>query len=724
MLYVFDVANGVMLTFDVKLAFQSVTKLKEEIEKQYHIRAVHQVLLMSGGENLEPDAQISSYSTGTDENPVYLFNKLFFDASPVSSASSVATSIHDDTNCDLQNQVYDSSHMPSNYKALVIRTQIAHEFYEVARQQSRVCEHLVQEQHFQQQGWQAVVAHLEDVVCNCSSDAALLKKNFESYIANHQQHQDILNNLDEDKKILQQIPVLPVLRENPEESSTLFLEESTNSLEQSTEEMTLLQWISAERLNQLADHCSRGLKRYDNHAMGSLNQEIDNALGAANEPNLKEIKHVCERLYSLEQFMTQMKNLVRDQAEMVQKFKDDHDRIAQIKDEGNAADMCLSHHDWLVLMLQNHNSLREIWRRSVKAKEKLSSSIQRRLQRIVEVENNIVGVDGKIIMYNDCLIRLCKELEILRQVHHAPEIYASAVIEVVRRKSFSQAFITWSSNLVQEMQYLHNKELDRRQEFLNKFKGHFLNWLFPGFEDIPPSFATDEPPIFDDRLPNLKIDDLQRLQKQLPNLDFSFTLPNLNTTAVTFFTNDMSYMNESEETMNHYQTANDLTLMLDSTKSFLVNRKDSCLDNSSCNLSQIIQGFDESLKIRTRRICEERQGLRAVSEFELLDFEDVLKTREEKIASLQSLILEKEAESEKDHLLLLMKQKLNFEQESLRKLQSIHKQIEAKRKQARIYQDKLLKETKEVKLMESIFKNSLDKYEQKSKELYDEFNFI
>lgn len=53
----------------------SVSELKEAIERRCGVMAAHQVLLMSGGESLEPNARVCSYSAGTDTNPIYLFSK-------------------------------------------------------------------------------------------------------------------------------------------------------------------------------------------------------------------------------------------------------------------------------------------------------------------------------------------------------------------------------------------------------------------------------------------------------------------------------------------------------------------------------------------------------------------------------------------------------------------------------------------------------------------------
>jgi len=56
------------------------------------------------------------------------------------------------------------------------------------------------------------------------------------------------------------------------------------------------------------------------------------------------------------------------------------------------------------------------------------------------VEKRICDVDGKLIIYHENLKRLRKRLEVLKQIHDAPNIYAFLVVEVVRRRKFSSTF--------------------------------------------------------------------------------------------------------------------------------------------------------------------------------------------------------------------------------------------------------------------------------------------
>ena len=53
---------------------------------------------------------------------------------------------------DLKEQVDASLTMPASYNTVVVRSQLAQQFCELARDQTRICERLVHDQHLQQQG--------------------------------------------------------------------------------------------------------------------------------------------------------------------------------------------------------------------------------------------------------------------------------------------------------------------------------------------------------------------------------------------------------------------------------------------------------------------------------------------------------------------------------------------------------------------------------------------
>lgn len=62
----------------------SVLSLQEQIEIAYKIPVDKQVLLASGGECLDSNAKVCTYSAGTDTNPIFLFSKCLGE-SPVQS---------------------------------------------------------------------------------------------------------------------------------------------------------------------------------------------------------------------------------------------------------------------------------------------------------------------------------------------------------------------------------------------------------------------------------------------------------------------------------------------------------------------------------------------------------------------------------------------------------------------------------------------------------------
>lgn len=318
---------------------------------------------------------------------------------------------------------------------------------------------------------------------------------------------------------LSKIPILPALRAQAEGFLSPDEEEaeggggggrgSSEELGECTsdEVLSLLKWISAKdnqsSLEQVAEQCSRGLEQFDERMMEGLKAEVNGAIDAANKPEMKEIKGLGERLFALEQLMAQTKRLVQEQGELAQGFSQNQTRASNLGDPSVLPDLCASHRRQLAVMMENHSQLRDIRRRCTKAKEELSVNIHHRLKWIMYVENKMMEVDGKLVMYHESLKRLRRHLEVIQQIHLAPQMYLSAVAEVVRRRTFSQAFLVWATSLACQLLTVHSEEISRRREFQNKFEGHFLNTLFPGLEDTPPPFATQAPNVFDGGLPKV-----------------------------------------------------------------------------------------------------------------------------------------------------------------------------------------------------------------------------
>ncbi|XP_026825650.1 RB1-inducible coiled-coil protein 1 isoform X3 [Ooceraea biroi] len=549
MLYIFHVDTGTTITFDIKLALQSVSQLMEAIERECGVVAAHQVLLMSGGECLEPNARVCSYSAGTDTNPIYLFSK-----AAIESTLPPTPSIDYGSDVDLQTQIDASLAMPATYQTLCARAHLAQQCCGLAREQTRICERLVHDQHLQQQGWAAVVANLEDITVMFQSRTAQFEQAFVLYLNERQRHMDLLDNFSADLGTLAKIPILPALRAQAEGLLSPDDQPSQSSepaAEGNGEVLSLLRWISAKdnqsSLEQVADQCSRGLEQFDERLMETLKAEVNAAIDNAKKQDMKEIKGLSERLYALEQLMYQARRIVHEQGELTQGFLQNQSRASNLGDASVLPDLCTSHRRQLLVMLQNHNQLRDIRRRCTKAKEELSMNIYHRLKWIMYVENKMVEVGNKLIIYHESLKRLRRHLEVLQQIHLAPQMYISAVIEVVRRRTFSQAFLVWASNLACQLLTVHSEELARRREFQSKFDGHFLNTLFPGLEDTPPPFATQAPSVFDNGLPKLTADDMESLRSQLPDLALTISTPDLNSITQFFLSKSFTDGNKEKD---------------------------------------------------------------------------------------------------------------------------------------------------------------------------------
>ena len=277
---------------------------------------------------------------------------------------------------------------------------------------------------------------------------------------------------------------------------------------ENTEALSLLKWILAtdngKSLEQVAEYCSRGLQQFNERVMESLMDEINAVLLSQDSQEMKEIKGLGGRLMGLEDLLSKAKTKLQEQNEHAHGFLQNQTRTKIEGDVSVVPDLCTSHKRQLTVMLCNHNQMRDIRRRLSKAKEELSANIFCRLKWIVHVEKEIINLINKLCMYNDNLKRIKNNFDVLRQIHLAPEMYMNAVTEVVRRRTFSQSFLTWGSTLACELSTVRNEELNRREEFKTKFEGHFLMQLFPGLEDKPPAFATQAPPVFDNELPKVR----------------------------------------------------------------------------------------------------------------------------------------------------------------------------------------------------------------------------
>ncbi|XP_061390309.1 RB1-inducible coiled-coil protein 1 [Musca vetustissima] len=602
MLYVFHVDVGRMLNFDMTVALSSVENLKDTIERLHGIPAANIVLLVSGGEMLTHSTQVSYYSAGTDTNPIYMFLTGDVRLPPVMPPV--------EADLDLREQVERSLELPAVYDTVVKRAQIALRMHDLARDEERLCERLVHDQHLQQQGWSAVVANLEDLTEEFRQRFRNFCDAFDKHLEKRSSYLELLRNFADDLTKLSRIPILPGLMplaeadfhgfdeflenddvfsrstnaqesvlmvgganaysedekksegaaaegssavgENPpDDKSTSSTSTSPNkklkmgtdsneerisqtsqtSTSSQARRLNLLQWITSKEnrnaLRTMAEECAQGLNTFNEEIYDKLKIEVQNIIKLAEQNEVKEIKGLGERLCKLEEFKYKIKSMVKDQRELSTAFQQNQNRAINLRDASILPDLCASHQSQLLVMLQNHQKIRDHRRCISKAKEELGSNLYARLKRIVFIENAMSEFDNRLLFYLRCLRRAERHIHIIDQIHQAPNMYVAAVTEVMRRKIFSSEFRLWASKLAEDFDGIHSEEMKRRQQFNMNFEGHFLNILFPGMTDMPPAFANEYPLVFDARLPNITKSDIDVLTTHLPEMASQIQLPDM-----------------------------------------------------------------------------------------------------------------------------------------------------------------------------------------------------
>ncbi|XP_019772101.2 RB1-inducible coiled-coil protein 1 isoform X5 [Dendroctonus ponderosae] len=539
MVYIFFVQSGTMMTFENEISImQSVADLKRKIFEKCHIPIERQVLLISGGEPLDSSKNLCSYMAGTDTNPIYLFSTNF-DVSQLDSGKYLQL---DDE--ELRKRLIDARCLPISVNTVKTRTLVSQDFASAAKDQLEFCENLVHEQHLQQQGWFAVIANLEDIGMEFRKRWELFQRMYREFRADRATYDDFLVSFEADKRILQKIPVVATLLE----SGNNTMEESKSEIasnvseSESDKEITLYDWISSDNknsLDELYELCKSSLSKFEQEIMPSLTKNIDEALLNAETTERKEIEGLEKRLCDLDDLVRKVKAYVECQTTMAQSFLQHKQSVTNIKDNSILPELSVSHMHQLTLILETHEKLMEDRNRIIKAKFELSKSLCFRIGWVQQVEGKLWELDNLLVYFHEHLQRLRKHLEVFQQLHIAPIIYMNALVEVVRRRLFSQLFLLWASDLACQQLTIYNEEVTRRKDFNALFDGHFLSALFPGMSDIPPTFATEAPTMFDAQLPNVSAEDIEKLRKQVPDFIENLIVPDMSHVA-NFFTGKVS----------------------------------------------------------------------------------------------------------------------------------------------------------------------------------------
>uniref|UniRef100_A0A8C9V133 RB1-inducible coiled-coil protein 1 n=1 Tax=Scleropages formosus TaxID=113540 RepID=A0A8C9V133_SCLFO len=585
-LYVFQVNNGSTLTFDTELAVQTVADLKHAIQAKYKIATQHQVLVVNGGECMVAERRVCSYSAGTDTNPIFLFNKEMILCDRAPTIPKTTFSIEN----EMAMKVEESLMMPAVFHTVASRTQLAVEMFEVAKKLCSFCERLVHDEHLQHQGWAAIMANLDDCTLSYQKLLWRFETAYTNYQQDIEEIKLKLTKLGTAVSVMARIPLLecltrhsykeslekpgsPSATEDTEEErsvesvlhpgstassskATAPLSDSKTSEGESQGDMTdsrelraalqeeesperssppqfnvsLLDWVNVQDrpndVESVVRKCFDSINRLDPRIIQPFLTDCRDTIAKLDNQNMKAIKGLEDRLYALDQMIASCKKLVNEQKELAQGFLANQMRAENLKDTSVLPDLCLSHANQLMIMLNNHRKLLDIKHKCTTAKQELANNLQVRLKWCCYVMLH-ADQDGERLQ---ALLRLLTELlervRVVEALSTVPQMYCLSVVEVVRRKVFVRHYREWASALVKDGKRLYEAEKAKRETFgklfseclSNSRKSFLRNRLFRGLDSWPPaSFCTRKPRKFDFELPDISLADLQYLKSCCPS---------------------------------------------------------------------------------------------------------------------------------------------------------------------------------------------------------------
>ncbi|XP_058524609.1 RB1-inducible coiled-coil protein 1 isoform X1 [Ochotona princeps] len=286
--------------------------------------------------------------------------------------------------------------------------------------------------------------------------------------------------------------------------------------------VSLLDWINVQDrpndVESLVRKCFDSMSRLDPRIIRPFITECHQTIAKLDNQNMKAIKGLEDRLYALDQMIASCGRLVNEQKELAQGFLANQMRAENLKDASVLPDLCLSHANQLMIMLQNHRKLLDIKQKCTTAKQELANNLHVRLKWCCFVMLHADQDGEKLQALLRLVIELLERVKIVEALSTVPQMYCLAVVEVVRRKMFIKHYREWAGALVKDGKQLYEAEKSKRESFGKVFRKSFLrNRLFRGLDSWPPSFCTQKPRKFDCELPDISLKDLQFLQSFCPS---------------------------------------------------------------------------------------------------------------------------------------------------------------------------------------------------------------
>ncbi|GFR67153.1 Ras-specific guanine nucleotide-releasing factor 2 [Elysia marginata] len=514
------------------LNFLKVSRLQVELTRLTGIPTEKQILLVSGGHSLKADQKVMSYGAGADTNPVFLFSKKAIESQEPPIIRSAATK---DVLVALRDALHKVMGMPPQIECISMGTKVACQIRDSASKILTFCKNEFKEQHLQYQGWGTVVANLEEIAQALHHSKAKFTATAAKFLPQRDQYFTMLENFSEVMDLLQRIPLLKALHEGGTVTATgaipfnksIGSSHSSFITSSSFVPSTLLEWITSQgqgqSLENLRHKCYQDLLVFNSQMFEHFNHQVDEVLKEVTADPLhnKELLGIERRLSDLEKRCNEAMRIAEEQNDVTQNFFLKHAaNLSKTADVSSVLpNLCQTHKQQLKMMVERQQRIEALQNNFLKSKQEMSTNIHQRLSWVMHVETSIAQLDNELIFHMKSMKILQCNLELLSQVKVAPKVYADIVVETARRRKFSNTFAQWAETLAEDSTRVYTTETQRRKSFAQSIGDHFLlDTLFKGFDDVPPSFATQAPKPFDCDLPEITADDMDLLWSAAPEL--------------------------------------------------------------------------------------------------------------------------------------------------------------------------------------------------------------
>lgn len=509
MFYVFYVNQGYLQPIEVASALGSVHKLQCAIEELTHVPASEQVLLVSGGDGLQPDRPVAQYQgAGTDTNPIFLFCKLsagelqeFNCPSENVELNELCTGFFDDLR-SLDNLTISSALIGLYGEAARSSRNIA----DIAMQ---LCARLVQDHQLLHQGWLALVSNLDDSRSQIERRAERFYSHCERLKTMKIKAQTILQDFDS---------VLETLRRITVPASLLANSSKFEGGCKPSEECNLYEYIScADPLNSLKDMVDQAqllLSKIDDTEQKQVMAQLKLVNDQINKTEVRDIRGINMRL-------TQLDTYLRSLEQHEKRLKEVASSISQTPphDTSLIKETICKQREHMEEVKKIVEQLQKTCRAFSQSKIELLNNIRTRLSGwIVQAYERLHSVNNLIIIFEEKFFALRNRLDIIRQVKESPVMYATAITEAIRRSELQPEFHSWFTVYMDKITGLIREETSIRETFSSKLDRHFLKQLFPGMFDQFPDFAPSGIPAFDQNLPPVDSSHLRALRQAVPSL--------------------------------------------------------------------------------------------------------------------------------------------------------------------------------------------------------------